>query len=278
MKQNLNQEELKEFTEILKMNLNFYVPSLVKIVDAKFFPWEKVARQLYNMLSARIEKFGINSTTIVSASLYDYIIHAKKNEKNLISQLKFFEEIFSRINQKLPKNQFPLIRRTVEQFLTSMDYKFRNFLGEFAVLENILTSDFFKLLTVEEKLPNKKSPDFRVYDTLLDKKIHIEVLNIYLDNKEENPSYENIIKFLNHRIDSKINDKLSNISIETTFKIQPVIWGSWNHLEPFIDFFEDNILDNPNALEPFSYAIFTEENGNIHHVFKYISNLKKFHL
>lgn len=34
-------KKLIESTEILKNNLNYYLPSLVNLVNDKFFPWKK---------------------------------------------------------------------------------------------------------------------------------------------------------------------------------------------------------------------------------------------
>lgn len=226
------------------------------------------------MFEERISHYKPNEVNIVSASIYDYIIHAKKGEKDLISQLHFFENIFKNISIKLPRKHSPTVRRMVEQFLTSMDNKFRNFLGEFAILNYILTSINLELRGIEDKLSNKKSADFTVFNKDVLKESYIEVLNINLNNKSYKLTADNVKSFLDHRINKKVEDKLSSIIDGISFKIQPIIWGSWDQLTPFLIYFENSVYDNVNSYEPFSYAVYTEGNGITHHVFKYISNLK----
>lgn len=259
---------------LVKKNLQIFIPALIELVDGQDFPWDKIDKLFSKKIQDRISKYN-GETTIVEASIYDIIVSAKKQESSAVGLLHFLNKLFEELTDTLEKNEKILIKNNVKNMLISVDSKYLNFLGEIATLNNLIKSKTYRLAGIEHKIPNGKSIDFKLRHIEKNKFLLVEIVNIHLDSKRVDNDPDAIRKFLTHKLSQKIETKKSQIEDEISFYLIPVIWGGWQDIKIYSDFFKSNTLNLPDVIEPVSYLTYTDNAGYYEHYFKNISNLFK---
>lgn len=255
-------------------NLKLFIPALVQLVDGRDFPWDSIDLLFSEKIKDRISKLT-GETLEIEASIYDIIVEAKKQNSKAIGLLHFLNKLFEELTDTLETNEKLLVKSNVKQMLTSLDSKYLDFLGEIATLNNLIKSKMYRLVAIEEKLPNGKSIDFKLRHIEQNKFYLVEIVNIHLNSNRVEDNPDAIRKFLTHRLSNKLKAKNLKLDNGTIFYLIPVIWGGWQQIKIYSNFFRTNGLGLQNVIEPVSYLTYTDGAGYYEHYFKTVSNLFK---
>jgi len=253
----------------VKENIRFYLPAIKNIVGEDF-NWELIDKLFTDELTKRTEKAN-GGTLVIEATIYDIIIEVKRRNLQAMRFLSFFQRLLEELSINLTIEEQKLIKKNVRDFLTRFNLKYLDYVGELAVINNLVKSKIYRLENVEAKLTNEKSIDFKIRK-VEDGKLHlVEVVNIHLDSSKVESDDEKIRKFLNHRLRNKIESKKSEIN----FFLVPVLWGGWQDIKVYSEYFKKNKMHLTNVLEPVAFATFTDPKNEIFyfHRFGNVSNL-----
>lgn len=253
----------------VKENLRIYLPAILDIVDDNF-DWGRIDKLFSDEITKRIAKANSGKYEI-QATIYDIIIEVKKNNLQATRFLSFFQRLLEELSTNLTGDEHKLIKKNIRDFLTRFDTKYLDYVGELAVINNLVKSKLYRLENVESKLTSDKRIDFKVKNNDDGKSYLVEVLNIHLDSNKIENSDEKILKFLNYRLENKITSKKS----DTNFFLVPVLWGGWQDILVYSEYFKKNKMHIINVLEPVACVTFIDpDNENFYlHRFGNVSNL-----
>jgi len=253
----------------VKENIRFYLPAIKNIVGDDF-DWERIDKLFSDELTNRTEKAN-GETLLIEATIYDIIIEVKKRNLQAMRFLSFFQRLLEELSINLTTEEQKLIKKNVRDFLTRFNLKYLDYVGELAVINNLVKSKIYRLENVEAKLTSEKSIDFKIRK-IEDGKSHlVEVLNIHLDSSKVESNDEKIRTFLDYRLRNKIESKKS----DKKFFLVPVLWGGWQDIKVYSEYFKKNKMHLTNVLEPVAYATFTDPKNETFyfHRFGNVSNL-----
>ncbi|MCW3110733.1 MAG: hypothetical protein JWQ09_5239 [Segetibacter sp.] len=257
---------------LVKVNLELYLPALVELIDFDDFPWDKIDQAF----SAKWEQRTIESNgekMLIEASIYDIIIEAKKNNRQAIGLLDFLNRLFEELANTLTPPEKILVRSNAKSMLKAFDSKYLNFVGEMGTLNNMIKSGAYRLNGIEYKLPNGKSVDFKLTQTVKNEVILVEIVNLHLDADRVEDDAAAIIKFLTHKLSTKMADKKQNLTNDIVIYLIPVLWGGWKEIKIYSDFFKNNQFSIQNTLEPIAYLQYNDGKNYFQHHFKTVSHL-----
>jgi hypothetical protein len=266
-----------------KRNLSVYLPSLISITENLDMNWNHINNLVNEKHEDRKAELKENNqeTMQVSGNVYDIIVEAMKGNPQANRYLDFMVCVFHDLYLILKDEDKIKIKPTIENFLINLDYKYLNFLGEMAVLNNLLKSKIYTLNSIEVALENK--PDSKTIDFGLTKVedrslVFVEIVNIHPDEERIENDDEKIRTFLYGRFVNKINDKKKKLvdKSKANFFLVPVIWGNTETLKIYSDYFKRNKIEIDKVTEPVVYSTFVNEStGYYEHRFANISNLFK---
>ena len=258
----------------VKSNISFYLPALIDIVGDSHFDWNHIDNLFSKKIKERIIE-GKGQTIIVEATIYDMIVAVKKKNKRAIGLMDFLNKLLTELSTNLTDAEKKLIKTNLRGFLTTLDKGYLNFIGEIAVLNNLIKSKTYRLENVEFKLPNKKTIDFRLRKINDDAFLLVEIVNIHLDSKRIETNEEKIKKFITDRLTQKIASKKEGLIDDINFYLVPVLWGGWKDLKMYCEYFKQNKMHLENVIEPVSYLTFTDPNNNNFYLHRFgnVSNL-----
>jgi len=257
---------------LVKVNLEIFLPALVELVDFRDFPWDKIDQAF----TAKWQERTIASKgepMIVEASIYDVIIGAKKGKREAIGLLDFFNKLFEELVDNLTPPEKVLVRSSVKSMLKALDSKYLNFVGEIGVLNNMIKSGGYRLNAIEQILQNGKSVDFKFTKTINGEIIMVEVVNIHLDADRVENNITAIDKFLTNKLAVKMADKKQNLTINEDIHLVPVLWGGWENIRIYSNYFRNNKLSLSFAVEPIAYLQYNNRENYFEHHFKTVSHL-----
>jgi hypothetical protein len=259
---------------LVKANLEAYLPALAELADGRDFPWAKIDKLFRKKLDERTVASKGQSME-VEASLYDLIISVKKQETRALGLLHFIERLAEELLNRLTLVEKQLISGNLKQLLLSFDSKYLNFLGELAVLNNLLKFAAYRLTAVERPLGNRKSIDFMLWNEDAGRHVLVEVMSIHLNETRVVADAEAIRKFLTHKLAEKVTSKLTGLIDAPEFQLVPVIWGSYQAIQAYSEFFKAHTLELPNVLEPVSLITYHDGAGYFKCLFGSLSTLFK---
>jgi hypothetical protein len=256
----------------VKTNLEIYLPALVDLIDFSDFPWDKIDRLFSEKLKQRTKE-SKGETIRVEACVYDIIVGAIEGNKMAIGLLDFLNKLFEDLTDTLTQPEKVLVRSNAKSMLKAFDAKYRNFVGEMAVLNNIIKSGDRRLSGIEYKLPNGKSIDFKIVQTAKNEQLLIEIVNIHLDADRVENNAIAIKKFLTNKLSAKMADKKLGLDDDIVIYLVPVLWGGWKEIKVYSDFYKNNQISIENVKEPFALLQYNDRvNYYVHH-FKAVSHL-----
>jgi hypothetical protein len=259
---------------LVKENLKIFTPQIVTLVDSENFPWGRINSKF----NKRIDKILAEETSDVfnlEATIYDHIISAKKKNSSSLGLLKYFNLLFKELNKNLVGVERDLVKTNVINMLSSFDKQFLNYLGELAVLNQLIKSSTFSLIACEEELPNGKSIDFLFENKIEPMKLLVEVVNIHINDEKVEKDNDKIKIFFQTKLEQKIDSKKQGLDQEIDFHLVPVIWGGIDSLKIYEDFFKNNSIDIPCVYEPMAYLTYSDDHEYYEHYFNPVSKLFK---
>lgn len=254
----------------VKENIKLYLPAIIKIVGDDF-DWDRIDKLFTGEINKRIEK-AKEETLIIDVTIYDIIIEVKKGNKEAKRFLSFFQRLLEELSINLSLVELKLIKKNIRDFLTRFDQKYLDYVGELAVINNLIKSKTYRLENIETKLISGKSIDFEIKNIENGQPYFVEVTNIHLVHEKVENDDEKIEAFLNHRLTSKINSKMSDIN----FYLIPVLWGGWRDIKIYSDYFMRNKMHISSVLEPLAYVTFYDPKKETFYLHRFTSVSKLF--
>lgn len=252
---------------------NVYLPSLMEVIGDMHLDWDNIDKMFLDKYQQRVKLANGGILENVSACVYDIIVEAKKENRSAIIYLNFLNRLFSELSVNISDKERQLIKTNIRNFLTRLDKDYLNYVGEIAVLNNLLNSKLYTLDKVEKKLPNGKSIDFTMKRVSNNSTFLLEIDNIHLkSDKIENDAYK-IKSFFNYRYKQKLDEKKVNLNKNIDLTVVHVLWGGWKDLKIYSDYFKNNKNQTDNILEPVAYLSFSNDEGFFANRFGNISNL-----
>jgi hypothetical protein len=259
----------------VEIHLKARFPILFELLDGNKINWKQINKTFKNQyLKYHDRGIKLQQSFRIEASFYNIITSAMKGDAPAQRLLDFIQKLFEELVAKLDPSEKKEIKPTVFGFLSNMDLKYLNFLGELAVLNLYKTRLGYKLVKVEAPVSAKRkkgiSVDFQFYDESKNTLWHLEVMNIHLNDKNTS-ELEAIQNLLVQKIDSKIS--ATQIKQHPHIFLVPVLWGQFTEIEKIRIFYQSQ---NPlffNTSTPVCFATFTNESGNKFHKFGTIDTI-----
>ena len=259
---------------MVRLNLQAYFPELLKLAEGLNISWEKIDKMFTRKIEDR-KRIANGKPISVQVNIYDVIVLVKKGDFSAVGMLDFLNKMVNELSGQLSVEEKRLIRSSIQGVLINFDRKYLNFAGELAVLNNLLKSKTYRLKQVEAKLPNGKSLDFSLESLKSGSITHVEVMNIHLDEGRVSADEEAISKFLTGRITDKFNEKREGLKESVDFFIVPVLWGNWESIKIYSDYFKKHKSPVEYAIEPVAHVRFTDGIRYFDHRFGRVSGLFK---
>lgn len=261
----------------LKGKLEIRFPILFKVLGKNKLDWKSITRTFvkrHKKYNKRFEQTGKYS--IVEASFYDIIVASMKGEQSALRLLDYIQKLFEELDEILSDEERKEIVDNLYGFLSNIDLKYLNFLGELSVLNLYKRRSGYKLLATEEALSHTDIKgtkiDFTFLDPLDGKKKWIEVVNIHL-NEKNTISDDTIERLLTQKIEEKIT--ITKIKANPHVYLVPVVWGQYKEIKPVIDYLELNSYSFFNTIIPVCFITFTDKQGNRRHRFGTLDTIIK---
>ncbi len=257
--------------------LRVYFPVFFELLGDNKLDWTTAAKALTRKVNQW--KAKANGGTIrVEASFYNIITAAIEGNQQAATHLDFIKKVFEELIQRLDRDERRLIVPALYGLLTNIDRKFRNFLGELLVLNNMKRNTQFKLQNAEvpvvSSVPNGPRIDFQFLDVNKSSTLLVEVVNVHLTDIA-NWSDERVNNLLHQKIQHKLN--ITGIRKNPNFQLIPVFWGSFEELVRIDLFYRVSGISFRNTVEPTSFASFTRANGQKVHMFGTIRSIVDFY-
>lgn len=258
----------------LKGRLKEYIPSMFEVLKDEQISWVGISKTFEKNYRKRLAKMLPGQETMeVEASFYDLISARLKGNTQAIRQMDFFDKLFQEIGMRLTLKQKQWLKTTIFNILISTDFKYLDYFGELAILNQAIKSGNYTFNQTEFGLGNGKSADFYFHDIKSNRPVLIEVVNAVL-TRELAGDEDGIKRFLSKRLTDKIEDKRKSDPNTLPFQLIPVIWGPAKDLQILSDFYKrGNSVDVPNTIEACAYCSFTRADGSYIHRFGSLSSL-----
>jgi hypothetical protein len=257
-----------------KENVALFLPALIYFTDHAGFPWKRI-NDLFNQKIEKRTEEAQGETIKVKATVFDIMVAAKKGNNTAKGLLLYLNRLFHDLAQLMSVAQQQMVFTNIKNLLTRLDWRFYDYVGEIGILFNLLSTNKYCLLRVEEGLGNGKTMNFTVQDLSTSTVQLVEVYNIHLNSEKVEANPDVIRAFLTKRLTDKIAEKQQKRDSPTGFTLVPVIWGGVKDLQVYSQFFQDHQLDLPNVHEPFAWLQFSDDKGYYAHRFARLTNLFK---
>ena len=249
----------------IQEKLKIYFPILFELLNNNKIDWKKVEKTFFKRYELYIQKHKkVNSPFQIEASFYSIITAAIKNEKPAIMLLDYIQKLFEELTDNLDDAEKKEIKNTIFGFLTNIDTKYLNYLGELSVLNQFKRRTPFKLVKTEEKLleagPNNSTVDFKFLNKTTNEFEFVEIVSIHLNKK--NTANNNSINVL---LSQKISEKLlkKGLKENAKFFLVPVVWGNWREIKCIEQYYEKFKPIFQNTCVPVCFVPFTTQDGKL---------------
>jgi len=200
----------------------------------------------------------------------------KQENELAMGYLDFVNKLFQELKIYFTKPEIKLLNGNVRNFLTRLDNRHLEYLGEIMVINHIKKKIDCKLIETEAKLSKGKSIDFKLKLKDRNSFLLLEVFNVHLEHGRVESSDEKLKSFLDLRLKRKIASKKA-ASAEEKFLLVPVFWGEDEDIDTYGNYFKRNKMHIENVSEPVAYAGYRDKNtGRPIHFFGYINTLPSF--
>lgn len=259
----------------IKALLKEYVPSLFNF-PIENIGWRGINEDFLEHYNKRLLRLEGQDSINVEANFYDVIGKVLDKDPRFERLLGFLNYVLERLSANLSKKSKGLVVGTVTKVLTNFDTRYLNFVGELAVLNNIVESGNFELLRVESPIGHgKKKAEFLLKKKDNGTEFMLEVLNIHSYKFESDN--DGLKKFFDDRAEKKIKQKLGNQS-KSDFVLAIVVWTSADQLSILNSFFKQGYKISSSrayVLEPLVYVNQHNQDGYTKYLFGTVSSIFK---
>jgi hypothetical protein len=255
----------------LEHKLPFYLPGLLDLLNNKTFrphQWKKINASLKAHLKERRNVIERNQYLKVETNIYDIIVGVFEGKKSPFTYYQYLTILIKRLTENLTEEERNKLRHTLYSVFIELDHKYRNYIGELSVLNNIRQhSKNYRLQGVEKDfIIDKKTADFTFENIDTSEVELIEVVNIHAYEKSDDFDLK---KFIVGKIEDKIHLKTNGKPNYRPFKLVPVFWGQVADLKKLNNIFKNENVELPNGVfEPLSLCSFAGPDFPVHRFVK----------
>jgi len=251
------EEEDKVIEIDLEQHLRIHMPAMFRLLadrNLKKAQWKKLNKRFIEEHNKRTALYKTNNDYLqVEANFFDLITSTIRGKQSAFRLIGYFDVLFKALDKNLLPDEKLMIRDTLYNALINLDHKFRNFIGELAVLNSAVDKRRYSLVGIEKDfIAQKKTADFTLFDNTTKKKELVEVVNIHLDDSRY------LKETLTEKITNKVADKSCNTSDHSPFTLVPVIWAPVSVLQDLEKLYKSgNGVVISGVSEPCAYCNFT---------------------
>jgi hypothetical protein len=256
-----------------KESATFLLPAMLEITNVDpDFPWDDIGRQFRDLWIEKASK-TVNGKFGSDPTLFLVIRAAIKGNESAIGYLHFLNKLFEELSDHLNDEQKKMICSTIKQLLKTPTYRFFDFVGELATLNNLLNSKIYQLERIEYPLENDKTIDFHLRRVEDGRSVLVEVVNIHIADSRVESDPIAINTFLSHRAISKRNKKEETLTAPIEYYLAIVLWGGWKSIQIYSNHFKTQNLNVDGVIEPLAYLQHSDGMGYYDHQFGRVSTL-----
>jgi len=236
------------------------LPEFFELLDGNELNWDEIHKCFASRGNQYHKKFEETGETFrIEASLYNIITASINGEHDALRMYDFMKALFLNLTAKTTSDEKKYLTDALYGLLTNVDAKYRNHLGELAVLNKLKNEWPVTLLQTERPLilsePKGPKIDFHLLNRDTKKEWLVEVVNFTVT--EENTVSDNKLRtFLKRKIKQKLSD--TGIAKSKEFQLSPVVWGNWDKIKILADYYEHYQPKFENTLIPCTFVPFTD--------------------
>lgn len=165
-----------------------YFPVFFDVLADSKLNWDRINKQAEEVLAERKRKIEKNGQPIlIEVGFIDLLMSTIQRREHAGSFFLFIRRLFEELAKNLSGDEKRLIKGSLYGFLTNIDLKYLNFLGELCVLNQVKKNTKWQLIDVEcaNDPLNKRGPkiDFKFSTTR--NQMMIEIVNLHLDERHD---------------------------------------------------------------------------------------------
>lgn len=134
----------------VRPNVEEFFPGLMQLASVLNINWDKLNDLFLKELVRRFKDSKGQSINIEIA-IHDLIVQVRMGNLNAVGQVDFLNKLFYGLSNKLTDKEKRLIKPIIEGILINFNRRYLNFVGELAVLNNLLNSKSYLLRSVNQK-------------------------------------------------------------------------------------------------------------------------------
>ena len=219
--------------------LNEYLPTVYSLFKDAAKYKNKIIQSYERKYSQVKNDIELKGEYIGQSTMFDLLWEANERIPRKKEFLLFIDNVVLKIISgvdDLKRNQVRKICYRMILNFSNVQSQYTRCLAELCVLEKIISSQKFTLVQIEEKLEGGRPFDFLFKSG--NKNTYVEVYSIDFEI-DKLDSEESFRKFLTHRLETKINDKMQGVIKEQfDFLFVSVLWGDIKKLFRFKDVFK----------------------------------------
>ncbi|MEQ1587205.1 MAG: hypothetical protein ABL895_15055 [Cyclobacteriaceae bacterium] len=239
-----------------------YFPVFFDLVAGSKLNWGRINKRAEEVLAERKKKIDSHGQpALIEVGFIDLIISTIRGRGQAGLFFLFIKKLFEELAVNLSGDEKLLIKDNLYGFLTNIDLKYLNFLGELCVLNQIKKNTQWRLIDTEcpNDPLNKSGPkiDFKFATTR--SQMMIEVVNLHLDERLDWTDMR-IENLLTQKLPAKLRAKRGVGS--PIFYLLPVLWGNHKSISKFVEYYKIKNPVYPNCLVPCCFMSYTYKNIN----------------
>lgn len=271
----INEELNKKLT--IKYNMETSFPILFKFANEITIDWETV----YDTF---MDKFNYHraiwakrngASYRIEASFYNIITEARKQDEGAIRVLESIRMLFGSLRGRLDPAEKKLLTASVFGFLTSMDSKYLNYIGELHFVNYIKITKPESVLMASEELIADQEPDgptfdFTFFNRIQGNYLKAEIVNLHF---EEHQLWDE--GKIRQHLEQKIGQKLASKRMKERpdLVLVPILWGQPRCLAPVAAYYREHSPTFPNTFTPFCYLPYGHSGETLDHIFGTIDSM-----
>jgi hypothetical protein len=250
--------------EKIKLLLAKYCPNFCEIMLDRRTIWIELSKKFNDKLVDSEVKITKDGFVVTENSIPILLGKADSGDKISIDFLNFVDleirDLYDSVSNDL-KNS---VKKVLDRLLLEFDIKelpkpnptYLNGLSEIFTINKLIKSGTYTLDSIEIKLPNNKTADFRLLNDS-NTYVYVEIYNIHIDSSKVT-DFLNFKIFVDKRINDKISDKTTGLDnqIRESFFLFPIIWADDSITDYLNEYTEKFDLSISNVLPPCSLVQF----------------------
>ena len=145
---------IKTIAVDLESRLKQYMPAMFLLLaekNLKAQQWRNLNKRFVEEHNRRVDEYARNNDyLLVEANLYDLINAVFGGDKSALHLVGYIDVLFKALDKNLLPQEKAMVRNTIYNALINFDHKFRNFIGELAVLNNAVEGRRYSLSAIEK--------------------------------------------------------------------------------------------------------------------------------